>query len=77
MPEVAGEGALLVDPYSVDDIREGIVKLIEDEDFRESLIQRGLENVKRFDAEEIAKQYREVYDAIDNFIMHNWQLTMI
>jgi len=71
MPEVAGEGALLVDPYSVDDIREGIVKLIEDEDFRESLIQRGLENVKRFDAEEIAKQYREVYDAIDNFIMHN------
>ncbi len=71
MPEVAGEGALLVDPYSVDDIREGIVKLIEDEDFRESLIQRGLENVKRVDAEEIAKQYREVYDAIDNFIMHN------
>lgn len=66
MPEVAGEGALLVDPYSVEDIREGIVKLIEDEDFRESLIQRGLENVKRFDAEEIARQYREVYNLISN-----------
>lgn len=66
MPEVAGEGALLVDPYSVEDIRKGIVKLIEDEDFREGLIQKGLENVKRFDAEEIAKQYREVYNLIKN-----------
>lgn len=66
MPEVAGKGALLVDPYSVEDIRKGIVKLIEDEDFRESLIKEGLENVKRFDAEEIARQYREVYNLIKN-----------
>lgn len=66
MPEVAGKGALFVDPYSVEDIRKGIVKLIEDEGFREGLIQRGLENVKRFDAEEIAKQYREVYNLIKN-----------
>lgn len=66
MPEVAGKGALFVDPYSVEDIRKGIVKLIEDEDFREDLIQKGLENVKRFDAEEIAKQYLELYDSISN-----------
>lgn len=66
MPEVAGKGALFVDPYSVEDIRNGVIKLIEDEDFRESLIKEGLENVKRFDAEEIAKQYLELYDSMKN-----------
>lgn len=66
MPEVAGEGAILVDPYSVEAIRNGIQRLIEDEKLRTNLIQKGLENVKRFDAEEIARQYQELYDAIDN-----------
>lgn len=66
MPEVTGEGALLVDPYSVAAIREGVLKLIQDEKLRESLIQKGLENVKRFDAESIARQYLELYDSIDN-----------
>lgn len=64
MPEVAGEGALLVDPYSVNDIREGILQLIQVDRLRENLIQKGLENVKRFDAEEIARQYREVYEKV-------------
>src|SRR5690606_23854889 len=30
MPEVAGKGALKVDPYNVEEIREGIKKLIND-----------------------------------------------
>lgn len=64
MPEVAGEGALLVDPYSVEDIRKGILRLIQDEKLRECLIQKGLENVKQFDAERIARQYREVYEKV-------------
>src|SRR5690554_1182093 len=57
MPEVAGEGALLVDPYSVEEIRKGVLQLIGDKVLRENLIQKGLENVGRFEAETIAKQY--------------------
>ena len=62
MPEVAGKGALFVNPFSVEEIREGIVSLIENEHDRATLIKRGLENVKRFDKEKIANQYQEIYD---------------
>ena len=64
MPEVAGEGALLVNPYSIEDIRNGIVKLIEDENLREGLIKKGLENVNRFKAEEVAKKYSSLYESL-------------
>jgi glycosyltransferase involved in cell wall biosynthesis len=61
MPEVAGDAACLVDPLSVSSIRSGLDRVIEDKGFREQLIARGRENVKRFDPERIARQYLEVY----------------
>ena len=61
MPEVAGDAACFVDPYSVESIREGIHKVINDDTYRESLIQKGMENVKRFEAKKIAAQYMAIY----------------
>lgn len=61
MPETAGEGALLVDPYKIDAIREGIQKIMEEEDFRQSLIQKGFENVKRFSLNSTVAQYEQIY----------------
>ncbi|MEX0597077.1 MAG: glycosyltransferase family 1 protein [Candidatus Paceibacterota bacterium] len=61
MPEVAGEGALLVDPFSVKDIRKGILRLIEEGELRKILIQKGLVNINRFDVKIIAKQYNQLY----------------
>lgn len=59
--EVAGSGACFVDPKSVSSIRAGIVKVINDGDFREHLVAEGLINAKRFDAEVIAGQYAQLY----------------
>ncbi len=64
MPEVAGEGALLVDPFSVASIRAGIQKVIQDKELRAELIQKGLENSKRFEAKGIAEQYNTLYKQI-------------
>lgn len=64
MPEVAGEGALFVDPYSAKDIKRGILSLINDAKLRESIIDKGLSNVKRFQPDIIAKQYEQVYKEI-------------
>ena len=64
MPEVANGSALLVNPYSHEEIRKGILKLINNSDLREKLIQEGLENVKRFEPEKIAKQYYQLYQEI-------------
>jgi glycosyltransferase involved in cell wall biosynthesis len=64
MPEVAGDGACLVDPESAESIREGILKVIKDEAYREDLIHKGFENVKRFAPGKISAQYAALYRAL-------------
>lgn len=64
MPEVAADAALLVDPFNIDQIREGIMRIIHDDNFRSQLISRGLENCKRFDPQKIANQYLGLYEDI-------------
>jgi len=61
MPEVAGEGALFVNPYSIDDIRAGILNIVNNKRMRESLIEMGCENVKRFQTKKISSMYTELY----------------
>ena len=61
MKEVAGDAACLVDPHDVASIREGVLKVIGDEDYRASLISAGLVNAARFDARVIAQQYVDCY----------------
>lgn len=61
MPEVAGNGACLVDPYDIESIRSGVQRVIMDATYRESLIQAGFHNVKRFRTEVIAAYYADLY----------------
>ena len=41
MPEVAGDAALMVDPYNVNDIAKGLERLYRDDAFRIELMRRG------------------------------------
>ncbi|MBX2959509.1 MAG: glycosyltransferase family 4 protein [Flavobacteriales bacterium] len=66
MPEVAGDGALLVNPFKVNEINNGIRELINNDNLREALIKKGLENVKRFEPQKIANQYLELYNQVLN-----------
>lgn len=61
MPEAAGGAACMVDPFSVEDIRRGILELIEDEDYASSLVERGFENARRFSPAKLARDYASVY----------------
>jgi glycosyltransferase involved in cell wall biosynthesis len=63
MPDVAGKGALLIDPYSVNSIQQGFQKLISDEALRTQLLAAGYENCKRFDPVVIAGQYLKIYQS--------------
>ena len=61
MKEVAGEGALLADPNDPSDIRSAFLRLIRDEKLRNEIVRLGLENIKRFSPDRIARQYEEIY----------------
>lgn len=56
LPEVAGSGALLVDPLDTGAIADGIRRLTTDDDLRRQLIAAGRHNVKRFTWETAASQ---------------------
>ena len=64
MPEIAGNAAHFVNPFDIASIREGILKVIEDDAYREELISNGYENRKRFDEGQIASEYARVYRSL-------------
>jgi glycosyltransferase involved in cell wall biosynthesis len=61
LPEVVGDAAVLVDPYSVDDIAHGLQRTLEDESLRTELIARGRKRAQQFSWERSAKAIHEAY----------------
>lgn len=53
-PEVAGEGALYVDPYDVEDIAWAMLSVVKDKDLRRRLVKAGLENCRQYTWEKTA-----------------------
>lgn len=66
MKEVAGGAACLVDPMDPAHIRDGVLRVINDDDYRNELTRKGLENAERFSARTIANRYAEVYGRLAN-----------
>ena len=48
LPEVAGDAAIYCDPFDVNSIKEGLKKLDNDENLRNSLIEKGREQAEKF-----------------------------
>ena len=64
MNEVAGDAACLVDPCDAASIRQGLLRVIQDETYRTELCQRGIKNIQRFAAPRIAQQYADLYEEL-------------
>ncbi len=64
MREVAGGGALLVNPYSVEDIRKGMLRLLENAKLRQEIVSAGFQNVREYSASQVAGQYAALYREI-------------
>lgn len=64
IPEIAGKGAHIVNPEDINEIENGFQKLIDDDFYRENLINMGFNNVVRFDINIISKQYIALYKEI-------------
>jgi glycosyltransferase involved in cell wall biosynthesis len=61
MPEVAGDAALLVDPFNFGD---ALLDLATDNSLRENLTRRGLERIKQFTWESAVEKTWAVYDEL-------------
>lgn len=72
LPEVAGDGALLVDPLDVEGIAAGLERLLTDEDLRRSLVAAGTENLTRFSW---ARTGEVVSGVIENLLRTNQRHT--
>ncbi|MCB9150111.1 MAG: glycosyltransferase family 4 protein [Caldilineaceae bacterium] len=61
LPEVAGNAAILVDPYSEQEIAQAILTIVHDNSFRQQLITKGIEQAQKFSWEQCAIQTLSTY----------------
>ncbi len=62
LPEVVGDAGLLVNPFDTDAIGAELARLIDDEELRTRLSQRGLARAALFDWRDTARRTLQVYE---------------
>jgi glycosyltransferase involved in cell wall biosynthesis len=62
LPEVAGDAALLVDPYDTDALAHAIKRVLDDTLLRGELVRKGYARIGLFSWEESARQLSQIYD---------------
>ncbi len=62
---VAGEGAILLDnPRDIEEYYNAVVRIINDDEFRDELIKKGKENAKRFSLGKAVENYVNLYKSL-------------
>jgi glycosyltransferase involved in cell wall biosynthesis len=61
LPEVAGDAALIVDPYDTESIAHAIQRLLDDTTLRSHLVQKGYKRAGHFSWDESARKLRQIY----------------
>lgn len=64
LPEVAGDGALLVDPMDTSAIAQGLLRLLTDADLRQSQISYGRSNLERFSWQKTAHRVHALIEQL-------------
>lgn len=64
LPEVAGDAALLVDPYDTNAMARAITTIANDEGLREELVKRGLVQVRQFSPDRYGERLKALYDKL-------------
>ncbi len=62
MPEVAGEAAILVNPFDVNELKNAMMSILKDVELRKNLSKRGLERVKNFSWDTCARQVLKIFE---------------
>lgn len=66
LAEVCGDAAHLINPTCDDCVSRGLIDLLSDADYRQSLSERGLVRAKTFSWERTAHETAQVYNSVMN-----------
>src|SRR5206468_1710407 len=66
LPEVAGDAAVLVDPYDPQAIADGIYRVLTDADLRKDLRRKGVARAGQFSWEQSVRRVRRIYNEVSN-----------
>lgn len=61
LPEIAGKGAILVDPEQENEIEKAIIEVYSNKNLRENLIKEQEKEIKKYNYEKIGEQILSVY----------------
>ena len=64
MPEVAGEGALMIDPFKAEQIADTILQLLSDDALRKQTIAYGIERASKFSWKKTAREVVDLYHSL-------------
>lgn len=66
LPEVAGKGAILVNPYNIKEIEDAILKIYLDKDLRNKLIEKQKKKIEKYNYEKIGEKILSIYRSLIN-----------
>ncbi len=61
IPEITGEAACLVDPMNINDIAQGLNRIVYDNEYRRTLIESGYRQIKKYSWRKAAAEYISLY----------------
>ncbi|MEA3223035.1 MAG: glycosyltransferase family 1 protein [Thermodesulfobacteriota bacterium] len=64
IPEICGDAAVYVDPYNPGDIANGMIKVLEDSNLRDTLVKKGIEKAKAFTWESSASAHIKIFEEL-------------
>ena len=64
LPEICGDAAIYIDPYSVESIAKKIYNILDDENLKTFLVKKGLERIKLFNWEEGALKMLKIFEEV-------------
>lgn len=64
LEEAGGEGAIYVDPNSVEEFATAAKALLNDENYRKEIIEKGKNHIKKFNDDVIASDLKKLYEEV-------------
>lgn len=61
IPEITGNAACLVDPMNINDIAQGLNRIVYDNEYRRTLIESGYRQIKKYSWRNAAAEYVSLY----------------